>query len=460
MRYLNESDEFETNEEEDHNESSSSPSDKPWGHVFAASLIVQTVTLTGVFVSFLVGAYSQRRMARGRSSIWALAHDIIIPSFAAGALLATAVFLLVPEALELIGGGHDAHAGEEDAHDEDEFGNATRSFRVRGLEEEGEESGGAELAGHNETSWKFGASLLSGFLLPAILHALFSVHLPRDDNDYDHETNKEKEDLNTLEKTEASFPSTTMHQETMKEDHDDEANRDEEEQSEEEQSEEEEEDPKKTLNQKISMAKDTNKAVLPPQEQVAATSAAPPNKPKNWSLAMSILAGDFFHNFTDGIFIGTSFMLCGNEIGYTVTATTVYHELAQEIADFSLLVHHCHMKTWEALLFNFMSGFSVFLGAIAVLSSDIDDLTQGVILAISAGVYFYLAGVECVPRVQRALKTIRDYLAFFACFIIGAVPIGLVLLSHGHCEVQQGDHEDEQHQEGESAEEHAEHDRY
>ena len=168
-RFLDEGEEFETHhDEEDHGDE-----DKPWGHVFAASLIVQMVTLVGVFVSLMVGAYNKKRMERGRSSVWAMVHDIIIPSFAGGALLATVVFLLVPEAFELIGGGHSAHGDEahaeehhedegEGEHNEDEGGEARRH---RMLEE-------GELEQHNDTAWKFGASLLGGFLLPAILHAI------------------------------------------------------------------------------------------------------------------------------------------------------------------------------------------------------------------------------------------------------------------------------------------------
>ena len=172
------------------------------------------------------------------------------------------------------------------------------------------------------------------------------------------------------------------------------------------------------------------------------------NKEKNWGLATSILVGDFFHNFTDGVFIGTSFMLCGNEVGYTVMATTIYHELAQEIADYSLLTQHCGLTVPGALILNFVAGFSIFLGTIVILASDISEMAQGVILAISAGVYVYISGVECIPRAQNAVASLRDTAIFLSCFILGTVPIGLVLLKHGHCEAH-SDEEAEHHEEGE-----------
>ncbi len=74
------------------------------------------------------------------------------------------------------------------------------------------------------------------------------------------------------------------------------------------------------------------------------------------------------------------------------------------------------------------------LGAILVLSLDLSDLGMGVLLAISGGVYLNIAATECTPRVSR--KTAKDTLIFLGCFILGAVPIGLVLLNHGHCEAE------------------------
>ncbi|KAL7581721.1 hypothetical protein ACA910_022261 [Epithemia clementina (nom. ined.)] len=415
IRFLDEGDEYDTQHQED--ESHDENEDKPWGHVFAASLMVQMVTLIGVFVSFLVGSYSKKRMKGGSSSIWVFVQNIVIPSFAAGALLATAAFLLVPESLELIGSSGQAdHAEAEGEHVGDEpqldgeGQNVTHRYRTMAE---------VELSDENDGAWHFGASLLCGFLLPALLHAIFSVHLPEDGNHNDDDD---------LEKTEELIDGRSP-QDAL--------------QSDSEGSSLAENEDVVTSVEGGSVAGADENSVVGEKEsgvKVNVTAIEQPREMaqprKNWGLAMSILAGDFFHNFTDGIFIGTSFILCGSQLGFTVTATTVYHELAQEIGDFILLTHHCNLMVSEALLLNFLSGVSIFLGAIAVLSSDIEDKTQGVILAMSAGVYFYLGGVECIPRVQRVLVTSRDNLAFLVSFIIGAVPIGLVLLNHGHCEAQ------------------------
>ena len=70
------------------------------------------------------------------------------------------------------------------------------------------------------------------------------------------------------------------------------------------------------------------------------------------------------------MFIGTSFLLCSRDFGFTLVGTTIYHELAQEIADFALLHHHCGLSAFVAILYNFLSGFSVMIGALVVLAVD------------------------------------------------------------------------------------------
>jgi zinc transporter ZupT len=163
---------------------------------------------------------------------------------------------------------------------------------------------------------------------------------------------------------------------------------------------------------------------------------------KNIPLAISLLVGDFFHNLSDGFFIGTSFLLCSQSIGWAIVASTIYHELAQEIADYILLTTHCGLSSVVALVLNFISGCSVLLGVVIVLSIDLDESSIGAILSVSAGVYLYIGVGECIPRVQAVLRTpnvprrekLQRTLIFFVFFVFGAVPIGLVLLNHGHCE--------------------------
>jgi zinc transporter ZupT len=132
--------------------------------------------------------------------------------------------------------------------------------------------------------------------------------------------------------------------------------------------------------------------------------------------------------------MGTAFLLCSRDIGYTLVATTIYHEIAQELADFVVLTTHGGHPVWKAILANALSGVSVLLGGLVILSTDLSEGAIGIILSVSAGVYVYITACECVPKIMAEGLSPRQTLIFILWFTLGAVPIGLVLMNHGHCE--------------------------
>lgn len=157
----------------------------------------------------------------------------------------------------------------------------------------------------------------------------------------------------------------------------------------------------------------------------------------DYKLVMSILIGDGFHNFGDGIFIGIGFMACSRTVAFSILGATIYHELAQEIADFLLLTQKGGLAVGPALVLNFVSGLSIILGGIAILSLDLSQDAIGIILGVAAGVYLHIAGSECLPRIDAAVFCMKDKITFLFAFALGAIPIiGLVLIGHEHCESQ------------------------
>src|SRR3989344_651193 len=75
-----------------------------------------------------------------------------------------------------------------------------------------------------------------------------------------------------------------------------------------------------------------------------------------------ILLGDALHNFIDGVAIAASF-LTNPGVGIATTLAIAAHEIPQEIADLSILIHG-GMKKTRALLFNFLSALTAMVGAI------------------------------------------------------------------------------------------------
>ena len=141
----------------------------------------------------------------------------------------------------------------------------------------------------------------------------------------------------------------------------------------------------------------------------------------------------------DGIFVGTAFLMCSTDLAIAISAATIYHEIAQEVADYFMLTRFCHIPPCQALCFNFINGLSVMFGACLILGiEDMTDVAIGCILAVSGGVYIYISVAECYPRAKEAQHTTKDKLVAFISFIFGVVPIGLVLLNHGHCDEHGG----------------------
>ena len=149
------------------------------------------------------------------------------------------------------------------------------------------------------------------------------------------------------------------------------------------------------------------------------------------------------HNLVDGLVIGTAFgdKNCYKTMAWTITAATIYHELAQEISDYFVLTNpnQGNLKPAVALLLNFVSGFSVLLGVCITMASEATMYSQGMMLAFGGGVYVQIGATECMPRVYEYAKTTKLRLLGLLFFVIGAVAIGLVLLDHEHCAAGGGD---------------------
>ena len=338
-------------------------------------------TLSGVI--FLLPVISYKARAWVKSCIWnevvpspppkngstgrASFLDISIPSFASGALLATAVFLVIPEAIYLIQSYINEHAEEDPhaGHDDHRFLNETDPHDGEDGEEHDEHEG--EIL--PDTIWRFGSALLGGFMLPM----LFALFFPKASSD-EHYAGDECEEVKP---------------EAFEEDSDEEK-----------------------------------------------ANASPKKKGINYSLASSIVIGDALHNFCDGVFIGVALKGCDLAIVYTIVGVTLYHEIAQELADYFLLTKHVGLDPFRALVLNFLAGLSVMIGGLAVVASDINDMALGVLLALSSGVYLYIAACECLPRVTEVVKTRQNRLLSMFMFILGVVPIGLALLNHSHCEAE------------------------
>ena len=127
-------------------------------------------------------------------------------------------------------------------------------------------------------------------------------------------------------------------------------------------------------------------------------------------------------------------MTCSNAIAVCITLITIYNEITQQVADYFLLTKCAGISIPRALLLNFASSLSDVIGALLIISSNLGNVAIGVMLAFAAGVYLHISASDCLPRVYSVVKISRDRWYSVLFFMIGALPIGLTLLKHGHCE--------------------------
>lgn len=116
--------------------------------------------------------------------------------------------------------------------------------------------------------------------------------------------------------------------------------------------------------------------------------------------SLLVLVGDGLHNFIDGVAIASAFLV-NPGIGATTTLAIAAHEIPQEIADFSLLIHG-GMKKTTALFLNFASGLTALIGAIAAYFY-LEAFESGIptILGFTAGMFLYIACSDLIPEMHK-----------------------------------------------------------
>ena len=136
---------------------------------------------------------------------------------------------------------------------------------------------------------------------------------------------------------------------------------------------------------------------------------SPHNKHTIHPIAVTNLVGDMFHNFLDGIIIGTSYLV-SIPAGIATTIAVALHEIPQEIGDFAILLHAGLSKN-KAILYNFITALFALLGlAITfVASSYIEGLTR-FLVPFAAGGFIYIAGSDLIPEIHKESDTKKSIL--------------------------------------------------
>ncbi|KAK4371236.1 hypothetical protein RND71_010711 [Anisodus tanguticus] len=116
------------------------------------------------------------------------------------------------------------------------------------------------------------------------------------------------------------------------------------------------------------------------------------------------LFSDGVHNFTDGMALGSAFLLYGSVGGWSRTLFLLAHELPQEIGDFGILVRS-GFGVSEALFFNFLSALVALAGTALALTLGQDSGHSSLIEGFTAGGFIYISVAGVLAEMNNSGKT-------------------------------------------------------
>src|SRR3989338_1552357 len=137
-----------------------------------------------------------------------------------------------------------------------------------------------------------------------------------------------------------------------------------------------------------------------------------------------LMIGDTFHNFIDGGVI-TSAFLTSIPLGIVTSLAVAAHELPQEISDFSVMLHHGWGRM-KVLWINIFSSLSNIAGAvIAFFARDYIEPRLPYLLAITAGIFIYIAAADLIPEISHEHR--RDKASHvFVLLVLGILAVGVL----------------------------------
>lgn len=130
------------------------------------------------------------------------------------------------------------------------------------------------------------------------------------------------------------------------------------------------------------------------------------------------LFSDGVHNFTDGMALGSAFLLYGAVGGWSRTLFLLAHELPQEVGDFGILVRS-GFSISEALFFNFLSALVALVGTAMALLLGKDPGQSSFIEGFTAGGFIYIAIAGVLAEMNNGNTSLKSSAIHISSLVLG-----------------------------------------
>lgn len=137
-----------------------------------------------------------------------------------------------------------------------------------------------------------------------------------------------------------------------------------------------------------------------------------------------IVIGDLMHNAIDGVAIGAAF-LANPALGVITTIAVSAHEIPKELGTFALLLSR-GWKDKKVLLANVATAVATIISAsIVYLMGTHDEKLLGILLALTAGFFLYIAASDIIPDIHEQPQ--KTGMLQAAALVVGLVSVGTLI---------------------------------
>lgn len=147
--------------------------------------------------------------------------------------------------------------------------------------------------------------------------------------------------------------------------------------------------------------------------------------------AWSILTGDAFHCFGDGILIASAFM-ADFKLGVLATISVLVHEIPHHMGDLMVLRSAKNSRKTALIKVSLSGAVTSIGGTLGYFLIDSLDVLQPFILVLASSSFIYVALADLIPQLQKRLSTKETTIQVIWLFAGIALVSLISLMGHSH----------------------------